>query len=131
MKRSGFKSQGKPMKRTRFKRDGKPLNRGKSQLKRYTTLKSNPDLHDWVAMAEEIFVRSGGRCERCKRRILRNDITKANIHHIFPRSAGGQDTPMNLAFLCGPLAFMGREDRSCHTHVHQHPKESRIAGWLK
>ena len=78
-----------PLKPTRFKRSGKPLNRGTKPMRRRTTLKSNPDLHDWVGMAEAIYPRAKGRCERCGTRIRKDDITKANIHHILPRSRGG------------------------------------------
>lgn len=114
LKKSGFKNRGKPMKRGR-----KPL-------------RSNPDLHDWPAMAESIFSRSGGRCERCRATIIRKvDITKANVHHILPRSKGGTDDPINLALVCSPIQFYGGPDYSCHTAIHANPIRSRKEGWLK
>lgn len=58
--------------------------------------------------------RSEGICERCKSR------RAAHAHHRKLRSQGGEDTPENLRHLC----------TDCHNHVHAHPAESYLAGWL-
>lgn len=67
-----------------------------------------------LAAYQAVKDRSEGICERCKSR------RAAHIHHRKLRSQGGEDTTENLCFLC----------LECHSHVHMHPAESYLAGWL-
>ncbi len=132
MKRGGQLQRRKPLLRGEpLKRSNKPLSR-KKYLGRRMPLLRKDDGHDWVAMAEAIYPRSKGWCEKCgKVRIRKVDIRKANIHHITPRSRGGSDDPRNLGFICSFWQFYGREDFSCHTWIKNNPKQARTEGWLK
>ncbi len=65
----------------------------------------------------EVYGRSGGICERCRKR------RATVLHHRLPQSAGGPDTPDNMVDLCEP----------CHTGpdgVHRNPARSYEEGWL-
>ena len=117
------------------------LNRGTSQLSRAkagnlkrsnikrTPMKKKKSPHDWATILDYVKERAKNRCERCGTTI--SSPSPQNCHHIKPRSAGGSDEPENVAFLCAPLQYFGKEDHSCHTWCHAHPKEARTAGWNK
>ena len=44
------------------------------------------------------------------------------VHHILPRSRGGQDEPDNWLVVCA---------WRCHRWIHENPKKAREGGWLK
>jgi len=85
-----------------------------------TTLKAKrrPSIEERAPEAAAIVhTRSGGICERCRKR------RATVLHHRLPQSAGGPDTPDNMVDLCEP----------CHTGpdgVHRNPARSYEEGWL-
>ncbi len=117
------------MKRTPLKR--------KTGLRRGRTLRPKkpwgykPDNDRWVRIAAFLWPRSKGLCERCGKRVRKESVTKSNFHHILARGKGGDDTPENMAFLCGPMSFYGGIDYSCHSWVHSHPIQAKAEGWSK
>jgi hypothetical protein len=48
------------------------------------------------------------------------ETDRLHVHHRLPRSAGMDDRPCNLITLCW----------KCHRWVHEHPRMSRINGWI-
>jgi len=100
---SSLKRSTKPMKRKRMKR-------------------SRPDPERGVEFSDDTKaqarVRAGNRCEGhctkgCATRI-------AVFHHRQRRTQGGKGTLENCLALC----------RNCHDHIHDHPTESYLRGWL-
>lgn len=66
----------------------------------------------------EVVARSGGRCEagasdQCTGRC-------DHLHHRLRRSQGGKHTAVNLLACC----------ERCHAHIHDHPAEAFVEGWL-
>lgn len=95
-------------------------------------MKKNPSKHDWKAMAEMLYERSGGLCECCRDVWIQWGYVRAeNIHHILPRSKVGKDSIENLLFVCGSYLFLGGVDSSCHTKIHSEPKWAKEKGFLK
>lgn len=73
--------------------------------------------------------RSGGACEAPewayttasgRVRPVRCQTTATEVHHIRPRSLGGNHHPDNLLDLCC----------TCHRHVHAYPADAHTAGLL-
>lgn len=115
---------------------GGPLRR-KTRLKSKTPLRAKRwarwrkrTVHDWEEMCEYLQERSGGYCERCKEK-LGGKVQPQNCHHILARSRGGQDVYDNLACLCAPMNYIGRQDHSCHSWVEANREAARTQGWLK
>ena len=57
---------------------------------------------------------------RCQRKAPCCWGTGSDVHHVKRRSQGGTDELSNVKWLCRP----------CHTHIHDHPAESKREGWL-
>ena len=67
---------------------------------------------DWTKVRESVLLRDNHRCVECRIWCRNSD---ADVHHLLPRSAGGNDEPSNLVTLCD----------GCHAA--HHPK---LAGGL-
>lgn len=95
------------------------------------------DGHDWPAMGQAVWDRTvavgtPGLCELCgKVRVRYDQMRKENVHHVTPRSKGGDDSLQNTVLSCASMQFYGGEDFSCHTWIGNNPKEARSKGWLK
>lgn len=102
------------MKRSSIKR-GKPLARKKPIAKRS---KKTRDIYAREGGRRDVVARilsERPRCERCKR------AESVHVHEVVTRAMGGSILDeMNLRALCAP----------CHSHIHEHPQESRASGWL-
>lgn len=64
-------------------------------------------MHDWESYAElrrEVLERDGWRCQYC------GTTQNLEVHHLVPRSQGGDDDAQNLITLCA----------RCHGDVHLH-----------
>lgn len=95
-------------------------------MKRRTPLRSRPvprrrkaprwTADDWAHADGVLMRRCGGRCERCL-----TDVhpAYAHRHHRQRRRVGG-DRLANLLVLC----------QSCHTWIHDHPRNAREHGWI-
>lgn len=59
-------------------------------------------LRNWLSVKKAVFARDGRQCRACG---ARKDV---DAHHIRFRSAGGEDSPENVAAIC----------RSCHDDIH-------------
>jgi 5-methylcytosine-specific restriction endonuclease McrA len=99
-----------------------PLKRGSSQLKRTRMKRSRPDPERGVEFSDDVRaqarVRGGNRCEgRCTKSCT---VRIQTFHHRLRRTQGGKGTLENCLALC----------RACHDHIHAHPSESFIRGWL-
>lgn len=73
----------------------------------------------WKRLRQDVFKRDQGKCVLCKKELILNSRkhdrapNKANIHHINPRTSGGEDTEENLVTLC----------TKCHYAVHKGGKD--------
>lgn len=72
---------------------------------------------DYQAARERLHARVGGHCRGC-RRILAAALMHA--HHRLPRSAGRDDSDVNLLAFCF----------ACHAWTHANPKRARELGWI-
>ena len=74
---------------------------------------------DWDAARRLALARDGGLCQRC-------GLLAEDVHHRLLKGMGGTRDgnilygPGNLVSLC----------RSCHSWVHQHPREGYATGFL-
>lgn len=71
---------------------------------------------DWMSVRINLYMRSGGKCEFC-RRPLNNS---AHIHHRKLRSQGGGHEEANLALICV----------ADHEWAHANPVAARAHGWI-
>jgi 5-methylcytosine-specific restriction endonuclease McrA len=67
---------------------------------------------EWLEMVEQLFARSGGRCERCGKTLRRATMEP---HHVTSRAKGGPDALDNLLAVC----------HACHEEIHGKPQWSQ------
>lgn len=67
---------------------------------------------DWMATKQEVKSRDNFQCQLC----LMNIASKLSVHHIQPKSMGGQNTADNCITLC----------LECHQGFHKVVEENNI-----
>lgn len=77
------------------------------------------ELYEYRKVRRWVAGRSGHLCEVQVSDVC--DVTGSQAHHLLPRSAGGDDTPGNLLWLCA----------ACHRYIHAHPAWSYSTGLLQ
>jgi 5-methylcytosine-specific restriction endonuclease McrA len=65
-------------------------------------------------VTDRLIIERDLRCVRC------GGTLNLHVHHRLPRSAGADERPCNKITLCA----------NCHRWVHEHPRLSRIQGWI-
>lgn len=93
-----------------------------SSLRRTRMKRKRPDPNRGVEFPDEVKaqarVRAGNRCEgHCVKGCT---VRIQTFHHRLRRTQGGPGTLDNCLALC----------RVCHSHIHDHPAESYLRGWL-
>lgn len=108
------------MKRTPMPARKAPMARSRVKPKRSTPRRREAPRWDWDAWLTAgpmLEARAGGCCERCG-----SGRGPFDRHHRKRRRDGG-DTYANILYVCsGP--------GGCHGWIHEHPAESRKAGWI-
>lgn len=83
---------------------------------------------DWQQIRKDVLERDKATCQICG---ISADIGELDIHHLVPRSAGGQDDPGNLITLCD--GCHGTRHPNLHASLARRTLERwavRLARWL-
>jgi 5-methylcytosine-specific restriction endonuclease McrA len=54
----------------------------------------------WRLIRQGVIARDGGRCRLCGKDLTVVPSWMTEVHHVRPKSAGGNDSPSNLLTLC-------------------------------